>query len=209
MAQGIYKSGEAINLTYQAVALLSNAIPVGTVYDETGSVHSAETTGLTSSLLAGELSDPADGRYHGNFTPDAEGRWTVVIKDKNGAGEVTKTYQVVGHNIDAIGDAVAGLGAGAIASQLLLTKSAIVSSVLADVAPLVSDVESAVDLLDEMVVSKLLITQSAINVATASDTLLKQSAINAATRSQVLLMISAISDVESAVDGISSPATVS
>jgi len=92
---------------------------------------------------------------------------------------------------------------------LLLTKSAIVSSVLADVAPLVSDVESAVDLLDEMVVSKLLITQSAINVATASDTLLKQSAINAATRSQVLLMISAISDVESAVDGISSPAAVS
>ena len=209
MAQGIYKSGEQIDLTYQAVALLSNAIPVGTVLDEAGAVHSAETTGLTSSLLAGEKSGVAAGRYHGNFTPDAEGRWTVLIKDKNGAGEVSKTYEVVGHNIDAIGDAIAALPTADVASQLLITKSAIVSSVLADISPLVSDVESAVDLLDEMVVSKLLITQSAINVATASDTLLKQSAINAATRSQVLLMISAISDVESAVDGISSPAAVS
>ena len=202
MAQGIYKSGEQIDLTYQAVALLSNAIPVGTVYDEGGAVHSAETTGLTSALLAGELSDPADGRYHGHFTPDAEGRWTVVIKDKNGAGEVSKTYQVVGHNIDAIGDAIAALPTADVASQLLITQSA----------------------LDAMVLSKLLVTQSAINVATASDNLLiqsainaatasdallKQSAINAATRSQVLLMISAISDVESAVDGISSPAAVS
>jgi hypothetical protein len=202
MAQGTYKSGEQINLTYQAVALLSNAIPVGTVYDEGGAVHSAETTGLTSALLAGEKADPADGRYHGHFTPDAEGRWTVVIKDKNGAGEVTKTYQVVGHNVDSIGDAVAGLGAGAIASQLLLTQSA----------------------LDSMLLSKLLVTQSAVNVATASDALLKQSAIissaksdalvkqsaiNTAIRSQVLLMISAISDVESAVDTISSPAAVS
>jgi len=209
MAQGIYKSGEQIDLTYQAVALLSNAIPVGTVYDEGGAVHSAETTGLTSALLAGELSDPADGRYHGHFTPDAEGRWTVVIKDKNGAGEVTKTYQVVGHNIDAIGDAIAALPTADVASQLLITKSALVSSVLADFSPLISDVESAVDLLDEMVVSKLLITQSAINAATASDTLLKQSAINAAVRSQVLLMISAISDVESAVDTIAGSASVS
>jgi len=202
MAQGIYKSGEQINLTYQAVALLSGAIPVGTVLDETGASDAVKTASLTSQLLLGEKGGAAAGRYHGHFTPDAEGRWTVLIKDKNGAGEVSKTYEVVGHNIDAIGDAIAALPTADVASQLLITQSA----------------------LDAMVLSKLLVTQSAINVATASDTLLKQSAIvssvksdtlvkqsaiNAATRSQVLLMISAISDVESAVDGISSPAAVS
>jgi len=202
VAQGIYKSGEQIDLTYQAVALLSNAIPVGTVFDEAGASDATKTASLTSQLLLGEKGGAAAGRYHGHFTPDAEGRWTVVIKDKNGAGEVSKTYQVVGHNIDAIGDAIAALPTADVASQLLITQSA----------------------LDAMVLSKLLVTQSAINVATASDNLLiqsainaatasdallKQSAINAATRSQVLLMISAISDVESAVDTIAGSASVS
>jgi hypothetical protein len=167
MAQGDYKVSEQINLVYQAAALLSNAIPVGTVYDEAGAVHSAETTGLTSNLLAGELAAPAAGRYLGHFTPDAEGRWTVVIKDKNGSGEVSKTYNVVGHNIDSIGDAVAALpatisdiesalnvaisavadlpsAAGAIASQLLITKSALVSAILVDCNASTSDVKSAV-----------------------------------------------------------------
>jgi hypothetical protein len=167
MAQGDYKVSEQINLVYQAAALLSNAIPVGTVYDEAGAVHSAETTGLTSNLLAGELGAPAAGRYLGHFTPDAEGRWTVVIKDKNGSGEVSKVYNVVGHNIDSIGDAVAALpatisdiesalnvaisavadlpsAAGAIASQLLITKSALVSAILVDCNASTSDVKSAV-----------------------------------------------------------------
>ena len=176
MVAGIYKSGVDIKLVYQAAALLSAAVPVGSVFDETGALHSAETTALTSALLAGELSGVAQGRYLGNFTPDAEGRWTVVIQDKNGAGEVTKTYEVCGHDIDSIGDAMVASESGlfssivselaasesgllssiiselvgtesGFASQLLLTKSALVSSFLADFAPLISDVESAVDLI--------------------------------------------------------------
>jgi len=201
MAQGQYKVNVQINLVYQAVGLLSNAIPVGTVYDEGSAVHSAETTALTSSLLAGELADPADGRYLGHFTPDAEGMWTVVIKDKNGGGEVTKHYDVAGHDMDSIGDAVAGLGAGQIASQLLLTQSTL--------SGYISDVESALDLIESGVKSDALLQQSAVVSSVKSDALVKQSAINTATRSQVLLMISAISDVESAVDTIASPASVS
>ena len=138
MAQGTYKSGEQINLIYQAAALLSAAAPVGTVFDEAGAVHSAETTGLTSSLLAGELSGVAAGRYLGHFTPDAEGRWTVVIQDKNGAGEVSKVYEVCAHTVDSIGDQV-GANNSAIASQLLLTQSTL--------SGYISDVESAVDLI--------------------------------------------------------------
>jgi len=101
MAQGLYKNGEIINLTYQAVGCLSGAAPTGIVYDEAGSAHSAQTTALNAALAAGEI---ADGRYHGHFTPDAEGRWTVVIADKNGDGEVSKNYNVCGHNIDEVGD---------------------------------------------------------------------------------------------------------
>lgn len=186
MAQGQYKNGVQINLVYQAAGLLSNAVPIGTVYDEGSAVHSAETTALTSALAAGELADPADGRYLGHFTPDAEGMWTVVIKDKNGSGEVTKHYDVAGHDLDSIGDAQISLESG-IKSDALLQQSAIVSSVKSDA----------------------LLQQSAINSSVKSDALVKQSAVNDAVRSQVLLMISAISDVESAVDLIGSVASVS
>lgn len=144
MAAGTYKNGVQIDLIYQAINLLSGAAPVGTVYDEGSAVHSAETTALTSALLAGELSDPADGRYLGHFTPDAEGLWTVVIKDKNGDGEVSKIYNVCGHDLDSVGDAVAALDTADVASQLLLTKSALVSAVLVDCNASTSDVKSAV-----------------------------------------------------------------
>ena len=106
MAQGIYKVGEIIRFSYQAIGVLSGAAPTGIVYDETGTAHSAQTTALNSALAAGEK---ADGRYHGHFTPDAENRWMVVVADKNGDGEVTLNYNVCGHNIDSIGDAIASL----------------------------------------------------------------------------------------------------
>ena len=224
MAAGSYKNGVQIDLVYQAAALLSNAIPVGTVYDEGSAVHSAETTALTSSLLAGELADPADGRYLGHFTPDAEGLWTVVIKDKNGAGEVTKIYNVCGHDIDSIGDAVAALpatisdiesalniaissidalGAEDIASQLLITKSAIVSSILVDCNASTSDVKSAVTAWGSDVKSAVTVTSgyaasAATSAKVASQLLLTQSTLSGY-----------ISNVESAVDLIGDPASIS
>jgi len=137
MATGTYKSGVQINLVYQAAGLLADAIPVGTVLDEAGAVDAPKSTSLTSQLLLGELTGVAVGRYHGHFTPDAEGRWTVVIQDKNGAGEVSKVYEVCGHDVDAIGDQVAANNS-AIASQLLLTQSVL--------SGYISNVESAVDL---------------------------------------------------------------
>ena len=72
MAGGTYKSGVAIDLVYQAAALLSNAIPNATVYDEGDALDTVKSTSLTSSLLAGELSGVAVGSYRGSFTPDAE-----------------------------------------------------------------------------------------------------------------------------------------
>jgi len=185
MAQGIYKSGEQINLVYQAINCLSGAIPVGTVFDEGGVVDAAKSTSLTSQLLLGEKTGVAGGRYHGHFIPDAEGRWTIVIQDKNGDGEVSKVYSVVGHNVDSIGDAVAALDTANVASQLLLTKSAIISSVLAD--------------LGTVIPSQLLLTKSSL----VSAVLVDVAAANSDVKSAVLAQAS---DVKSAVANVSANA---
>jgi len=101
MAQGEYRVNEIIRLTYQAANLLSAAAPTCKVFDEAGASDLVAQSALHSALTAGEK---AQGRYHGHFTPDAEGRWTVYILDKNSAGAVTKTYNVGGHNVDSVGD---------------------------------------------------------------------------------------------------------
>jgi len=214
MAQGEYRVNEIIRLTYQAAALLSAAAPTCKVFDEAGLSDLVAQSALHSALTAGEK---AQGRYHGHFTPDAEGRWTVYILDKNSAGAVTKTYNVAGYNIDALGDAQVAMESG-LKSDALLQQSAIVSSVK----------------------SAQLVLQSAINVATASDALLRQSSIISSVKSDALVQQSSIissiksallvtqsalvaggmsdvksailaqaSDVKSAVTAIGSPASVS
>ena len=137
MASGNHKNGVKIDLVYQAAACLAAAVPVGTVYDEAGGIDSAQTTSLTSGMAisANMLSGVAAGRYIGYFTPDAEGRWTVVIQDKNGAGEVTKVYEVCGHDIDSIGDAVSAVPA--LISDVESALNVVVSSVAAIESPAV------------------------------------------------------------------------
>ena len=153
MAAGTYKSSVQINLVYQAAGLLADAAPVGTVFDEGGVKDSPKSTSLTSQLALGELTGVAAGRYLGHFTPDAEGRWTVVIQDKNGAGEVSKVYEVCGHDVDSVGDAVGALDS-ALDSQMTIVQSAIISSVMSaqlvvqsTLSGYISNVESAVDLI--------------------------------------------------------------
>lgn len=217
MAQGQYKDGVQINLVYQAAGLLANAIPVGTVYDQGSAVHSAETTALTSALLAGELTDPADGRYLGHFTPNAEGMWTVVIKDKNGAGEVTKMYDVAGHDLDSVGDAIATLDTNIsdVESAVNVQITALVdaeSGIKSDLVKVESGLKSAVStsLASAVLIAKNVLSglisdvESALNVNVSA-----VAALDASLPSQILLVISAVSDVESAVDLIASPASVS
>ena len=196
MAQGIYKSGEIIHLTYQAIGGLSNAIPVSKVYDEGNASDVAKQTVLNSALLAGEK---AGGRYLGYFTPDAEGAWTICIQDKNGDGLVSKTYEVSGYNVDALGDAQVAMESG-LKSAALIDRSAVISSAKSDALVKQSAIISSVK-------SAQLVMQSAINTAIASDLLLTQSAINAATASDLLLLQSTVatklaaetSDVKSAL----------
>ena len=184
MAQGLYKNAEIINLTYQAAGVLASAAPTGIVLDETGAEHSAQTTALCSALTAGEKTD---GRYHGHFTPDAEGRWTVLIADKNGEGEVSKNYNVGGYNIDSLGDAQvtfeSGLKSGvssSMTSALVIAESGVKSAALLDRSAIVSSIKSAL---------------TAGSIADISD-------VKSAVMAQA-------SDVKSAVLAASSPAAVS
>jgi len=103
MAQGNYKSGESIDLVYHSAGDVTALTPTAVVYDEGNAVHAVETTALVSSLAV-SANQKAGGIYKGNFEPDAEGEWTVVIDDGTGDGTAVKTYLVCGHNIDEVGD---------------------------------------------------------------------------------------------------------
>ncbi len=103
MADGKHKNGVAITVIYQAVNEATGKTIKMDVYDE---AH-AEDVGKA---VAAMTEFAATGRYYGVFTPDAEGDWTVVMKnttDSNGA--IVKFYPVGGHNIDSIGDDIANL----------------------------------------------------------------------------------------------------
>jgi hypothetical protein len=184
MATGNYKDGVKIDLVYQAAALLSNAIPEAIVYDETDTLDTAKSTSLTAALATGQLSGLAIGSYRGFWTPDAEGAWTIMIEDKNNDGQVTKIYNVAGHDMDSVGDLVEGLGAGSVASQLIIHETGMNSQVVI----LVDGVKSAV------------------STSLASAVVINESGV----KSHVVLMESGVkSHVDTALAGLSSPGMIS
>lgn len=102
--QGIYKSGEVIDVTYQATKTTTGLIDVTMeIYDESRAKDGVNFPDVTMTEIG------STGRYYGSFTPDAEGVWTVMIDSASKSGKVVKTFLVVGHNIDSIGDAIAAL----------------------------------------------------------------------------------------------------
>jgi len=101
MAQGNYKVGEAIEVTYQASGATSGLDDVKMdVYDESHAIDVAK--GVAAMTEIG-----ATGRYYATFTPDAEGEWSVQIDSVTKSGKIIKQFSVVAHNIDSVGDAVA------------------------------------------------------------------------------------------------------
>jgi len=102
--QGIYKTGEVIDVTYQATKATSGLIDVTMeIYDESRAKDGVNFPDVTMTEIG------ATGRYYGSLTPDAEGVWTVMIDSATKSGKIVKTFLVVGHNIDSIGDAIAAL----------------------------------------------------------------------------------------------------
>lgn len=115
MAQGKYKNGVAIETTYQAVNNATGKTVTMDVYDEAHAKDVAKCIGAMTEIVA-------TGRYYASFTPDAEGIWTVVMLNTTDSnGPVVKQYAVAGHDVDSIGDAIAGqndLSAADVAGEL-------------------------------------------------------------------------------------------
>ena len=99
MANGIYKSGVAIIVTYQAANCGTGLTVKMDVYDESHAKDEAK-------CIAEMTEIGSTGRYYATFTPDAEGEWIVQMYVSAGVGEVVKAFSVAGHNMDSVGDAV-------------------------------------------------------------------------------------------------------
>ena len=95
------KVAAAIIVTYQAANCATGKTVTMDVYDE---AHAEDVGQAVASMT--EIG--ATGRYYATFTPDAEGEWIVMMYNTTDAnGKAVKAFNVVGHDVDGIGDAVA------------------------------------------------------------------------------------------------------
>lgn len=96
MADKLFKVNEAIEVGYQAPNKESGLVypnaPMAVIYNPSGGVHA--TIGLT------EVG--ATGTYAGQFTPNVEGSWKVLLSKFDGDAQVVKAYSVGAKNIQDI-----------------------------------------------------------------------------------------------------------
>jgi hypothetical protein len=98
----MYKVNQAIEVTYQANGAQSGLTDAQMdVYDETHTLDAAKSGVMT------EIG--TTGRYYKAFTPDAQGEWTVMMDSATTSGKVIKHYKVGAHDVDSVGQGVAGL----------------------------------------------------------------------------------------------------
>lgn len=104
MSQGQYKVSEVIEVTFQASGSTSGLLDVTMeIYDETRAKDGVNFPDVTMTEIG------STGRYYGVFTPDAVGKWRVMIDSVTKPGKLVKDYDVVAHNIESIGNAVDAL----------------------------------------------------------------------------------------------------
>ena len=98
---GDYKNGVGIIVTYQAVNSATGKTVTMDIYDE---AHAKDVAKCVAAMT--EIG--ATGRYYATYTPDAEGEWIALMTNTtDGNGDVVKAFNIIGHNVDSIGDAVA------------------------------------------------------------------------------------------------------
>lgn len=104
MAQGDRIVNEVIEVTYQATASTTGLVDVTMeIYDETRAKDGVNFPDVTMTEIG------VTGRYYGTFTPDAVGKWRVMVNSATKPGKLVKDFDIVSHNIDSIGGAVAAL----------------------------------------------------------------------------------------------------
>ena len=123
------KVNKTIEVIYQAAGSATGLVDVKMdVYDEAHALDAPKGVAALTEI-------GATGRYYGDFTPDAEGEWTVLINSIVAPGKVVKKYTVVAHDVDSVGDDVATVdGKVVTAIADVATVDGKVDTVIADVA---------------------------------------------------------------------------
>jgi outer membrane murein-binding lipoprotein Lpp len=100
MAEKLYKVNEAIELGYQAPNKETGL--VGVVAEIYLPNKQKNTFHPDVALVEVE----ATGTYRGEFTPDEQGTWQIIMHKADGDSQVTKSYSVGAHNVHTVGEAV-------------------------------------------------------------------------------------------------------
>ena len=101
---GDRKVGEAIEETYQAPGATSGLTDITMeIFDETGLKDPVDYPDITMAEIV------STGRYKGSFIPDAQGKWRIMVNSASKKGLMVRDYDVISHNIDSIGSAVADI----------------------------------------------------------------------------------------------------
>lgn len=96
------KVGIIREVTYQAAGSTSGLNDVTMeIYDESGA---KDGVGFPDVVMV-EIG--VTGRYKGSFTPDTVGKWRVMMNSATKPGKVVRDFDIVGHDVDSVGDAVA------------------------------------------------------------------------------------------------------
>ena len=100
MAEKLYKVNEAIELGYQAPNKQSGLSGVvAEIY-----LPNKEKDSSFPDVTLVEVGN--SGTYRGEFTPDQQGTWQVIMHKDDGDGQVTKNYSVGGYNVHSVGEAI-------------------------------------------------------------------------------------------------------
>ncbi len=104
MGEKNYKVNEPIEIGYQAPNAESGL--TGVVAEIFLPTKVKDPVNFADVVLV-EVADT--GTYRGQFTPNAEGVWQVILHKADGSGKVTKSFSVGSHNIHTIGQLVSSI----------------------------------------------------------------------------------------------------
>jgi hypothetical protein len=100
MAEKLYKVNEVIELGYQAPNKETGLIGiVAEIY-----LPNKQKNSFHPDVTLVEVA--ATGTYRGEFTPDEQGTWQVIMHKADGDSQVTKSYSVGAYNVHSVGEAV-------------------------------------------------------------------------------------------------------
>ncbi len=101
---GDRKVGEVIEETYQAPGATSGLTDITMeIFDETGLKDPVDYPDVTMVEIV------STGRYKASYIPDIRGKWRIMVNSASKKGLMVRDHNVVDHNIDSIGNAVADI----------------------------------------------------------------------------------------------------